>query len=217
MDQEGLAILIGAAAFIAFTHTFAPDHWVPFTMIGRARGWSPWRVAVVTLIGGLGHVGSSIILGIVAIALGWVLDKATGIEAWRGPVALWSLVGFGLLYALWGLRDIRHGHAHAKARDAVSASSSKSITIWALVIIFVLGPCEPLIPLVFKAYEHGTHGVVAVAGTFGLITVVQMAILSTLAFLGLSLAWTSRLDRYTHTIAGVTIALTGLMVIALGI
>jgi nickel/cobalt transporter (NicO) family protein len=215
MRDEAMAILMGASAVVAFTHTFAPDHWVPFTMIGRARGWTPWKVAWVTFAAGLGHVGSSVVLGIVAIGLGWVLDKATGIEAWRGPVALWTLIGFGFAYALWGLKDIRHGHAHHRLPE--SATARKSIAVWALIIIFVLGPCEPLIPLVFKAYEHGAVGVAAVAGVFGLITVSQMVILSTLAFLGLSFAWTERLDRFTHTIAGATIAATGLMVLILKI
>src|SRR3954449_6268073 len=49
--QEGLfAALALAALTVGPLHTLAPDHWVPFAAVARARGWSAARTARVTLL-----------------------------------------------------------------------------------------------------------------------------------------------------------------------
>ena len=55
MDTSYL-ITLGFTGFtVAFLHAAIPTHWLPFVMVGRARGWSPARtLAAVALAGGLG-------------------------------------------------------------------------------------------------------------------------------------------------------------------
>ena len=86
----------------------------------------------------------------------------------RGAAAAWLLIAFGSFFAVRGLVRAarsahRHSHAHAHEdgivhahhHDHVHAShvhphpvpDARSATIWTLFIIFVLGPCEPLVPL----------------------------------------------------------------------
>lgn len=53
--QESLRILTITAASIAFIHTiFGPDHYLPFIVMARARGWSRARTVWITLACGLG-------------------------------------------------------------------------------------------------------------------------------------------------------------------
>ena len=55
--NEGLfGALALTAATVGSLHSIAPDHWVPFAAVARARGWSAARTARVTLLCGFGHV-----------------------------------------------------------------------------------------------------------------------------------------------------------------
>ena len=45
-----------AAASVGALHSVAPDHWVPFAALARARRWSAWRTARITLACGLGYL-----------------------------------------------------------------------------------------------------------------------------------------------------------------
>ena len=70
MDGLSWSLLFAAAA-IAVTHTaLGPDHYLPFIMLARSRGWSPARAALITAVCGVGHVISSLLLGGLGVALG---------------------------------------------------------------------------------------------------------------------------------------------------
>ena len=66
-----MLILIATAASIGFFHTIlGPDHYLPFIVMSRSGKWSVKKTMLVTLLCGLGHVLSSILLGVAGIALG---------------------------------------------------------------------------------------------------------------------------------------------------
>jgi nickel/cobalt exporter len=214
LGDKTLGALMAASISVAVVHTFAPDHWLPFVMFGKSLRWSRLRVGLVALGAGILHVGSSVVIGIAGLALGIAVERLSGVEASRGSIAAWLLIGFGVAYALWGLRALRHGHSHS---HHVHLDPSRQLTVWALIVVFVLGPCEPLIPLMFAASAFGSGAVVAVSVAFSISTISVMIILSVAAFSGLSVVWSQRLDKYTHSIAGAVVALTGVAIIALGI
>ena len=98
-------ILIGAAATLGFAHTvLGPDHYVPFIAIAKARNWSNRRALGITLVCGIGHVLSSVLIGAAGILFGIQLLKLEALEAVRGNIAGWLLFGFGLAYMIWGIR-----------------------------------------------------------------------------------------------------------------
>jgi nickel/cobalt exporter len=69
--SEGLfATLAVAAVTVGSLHTLAPDHWVPFAALARARGWSAGRTARITFACGFGHVTVSALLGLLGLAFG---------------------------------------------------------------------------------------------------------------------------------------------------
>ncbi len=101
------------AITIALTHTVSgPDHYVPFVAMARAGGWSLRGTVLVTLLCGLGHVGSSILLGGLGIAFGTMVTRLEMFEAVRGNVAGWLLIGFGVAYTAWALVQIYRGKPH---------------------------------------------------------------------------------------------------------
>ena len=199
---NSLWILIVSTLSIAFLHALAPDHWMPFAAIGRAQKWSKLKLLWVTFISGLGHVGISIAFSIIGILLGFSLTKLKGLEGHRGEVALWLLIGFGLAYMVWGIKKAKdHHHDHPDA-DQLKA---KTVALWTMFAIIVLGPCEPLIPLVFLGYNYGWTGVVIVSVVFSMVTIIMMLAQSLLAFEGIQLIKSSLVERYSHAFAGFVI------------
>jgi nickel/cobalt exporter len=232
--ENDLGILMATAATLAFVHTvLGPDHYLPFIVLSRARGWSIFKTIWVTLLCGIGHVGSSIVLGTVGIAAGIGVSKLVGIESYRGNLAAWAFLGFGLVYTIWGIRRAIlnkphkhyhthtdgtvhvHEHTHLNSHDHIHKTS---ITPWILFTIFVLGPCEPLIPLImYPAAQSSTWGIVQVSLVFSVITIMTMITLVVLASYGLKMVTFGRLERYTHAIAGATICLSGFAILFLGL
>ena len=211
---KGYILLLASTFSIAFLHALAPDHWMPFAVIGKAQGWSKRKLILVTFISGIGHIGSTILLGSIGILLGLNLWRLKGVESQRGEIALWLLIGFGIAYTLWGLKNA-HGHKH----EDVDTENAKlrTTTLWALFAIFVLGPCEPLIPLMFLATEYGWTGIFLTTLTFSIITIFMMVIQSLLASIGIQLIKHDIAERYAHVFAGLVIVLTGAFVMLLGI
>jgi nickel/cobalt exporter len=233
-----ITMLAATAAAIAFVHTLlGPDHYLPFVAMSKARGWSMGRALRITLACGVGHLAGSVLLGMAGIALGLQLSSITWLEGFRGNLAAWLLVGFGLAYTVWGLRQARlnrphshwhqhdglihlhqhtHHEAHAHVHDA--KGGAKSLTPWVVFIIFVLGPCEPLIPLLmYPAARESMAGVVVVTVVFGLVTVLTMLIAVSVALLGLRSLRLNRLAPYGHAVAGSTILACGLGMALLGL
>ena len=123
MSQELLILLITAAS-IGFFHTlFGSDHYLPFIVMGKAKNWSMIRTAGITVLCGIGHVGSSVLLGLIGVALGIAVTQLEGVESFRGNLAAWALIAFGLMYFVWGMRravkNKPHEHAHAHANGGI--------------------------------------------------------------------------------------------------
>ena len=207
-------ILIVSTVSIAFLHSLAPDHWMPFAAIGRAKKWSKPKLLWITFVSGLGHVGSSIAFSVIGILLGFSLSKLKGIEGHRGEIALWLLIGFGIAYMIWGLKKARDEQHHHLEEEEIKA---KTVAVWTMFAIIVLGPCEPLIPLAFLGYNYGWMGVMYVSIIFSVVTLIMMLAQSLLAFMGIQLIKTQIVERYSHAFAGLVIALTGVFVMAVGI
>ena len=201
-----MTILLASAVSLAFLHALAPDHWLPFVALARGSRWPMRRLGVVTTLAGAGHVASSLLLGLVGLWAGWALHRTEGIEAWRGDVAIWLLVGFGVAYALWGLKHAQHPHPHVSVQDAVKVYATRRV--WMLIAILVFGPCEPLIPLMFLAYDHGIGTVLLVSVVFSVVTIGMVVGQSCLAYAGIQWLKAPWMERYAHALAGLVIVLT---------
>ncbi|HEY5550698.1 MAG TPA: hypothetical protein VIK52_02330, partial [Opitutaceae bacterium] len=83
-----LAILLLSTAGVAVLHTLTgPDHYLPFIVMGKARGWTTRRMIFWTSLCGLGHVASSVVIAIGAVALGHGLERVQLIEEFRCNLA----------------------------------------------------------------------------------------------------------------------------------
>lgn len=236
MDAN-ILILCGTAASIGLIHTtIGPDHYLPFIVMSRARKWSLIKTAWITFLCGVGHVLSSLVLGLVGVFFGAQLMKLEALEAFRGSIAAWLLIGFGFAYFVWGLNcairnrphrhlhshgdggEHDHEHVHIHGHTHVHDTKKANITPWILFTIFVFGPCEPLIPLlIYPAAEINILAAFLVAAVFSVTTIGTMMAIVMFSAWGVSFAKLDPLERYVHAAAGAIICMSGLAIKLLGL
>ncbi len=227
-------LLASSAAAIGLLHTLAgPDHYLPFAALGAARGWSGRRTLAVTALCGVAHVGASILLGMLAVSLGWSLGQLLQIDGVRADFTAWLLIGCGLAYALWGAKQARrarchahehvhvdgrrHDHRHDHAGGHLHPHPRTGLgpaTVWSLFIIFLFGPCEPLVPLVLAPASQGDwSALLVVCAAFGAATLAAMLGAVALLRTGLMRAGTALGGGVTQLAAGVTVACCGVAIL----
>ena len=230
-------LLLYTAATIAVLHTvLGPDHYLVFTAMGKAQDWSLAKTLRITALCGAGHVASSLLIGLAGILLGTQLATLMQIEGVRGSLAGYVLLAFGLVYFAWGLKkagrghvhshvhvheDVVHEHEHDHRRDHAHVHKNgvqNSITPWAMFIIFVLGPCEALIPLfMYPAAKTSAGLVIAVAIVFSVFTLATMMACVAVTSIGLERFRLPTTGRYAQAVAGASIAVCGAMISFLGL
>lgn len=192
-----------AAATVGTLHTLAPDHWMPFAALARARGWTPRRALRTTVLCGFGHVTISAILGVAALSIGVGLAEVIGGKLASFAPAL--LMVFGTVYMVWGLRPHRHRH------------EKQGLTEGALFLLFSSDPCVALIPLILASAGGGWPLLVAVIVAYEIGTIASMSILVVTAHAGARALRLHVLDHYGDAVAGALIVTVGVAVKFLGI
>lgn len=239
-----ITILLYTAASIGIIHTLTgPDHYLPFIVMSKAKNWNISKTLWITFLCGLGHVGSSIIIGTIGIALGFGVKKLEYFESFRGNLAAWSFVIFGFVYFLWGVwkvtkgRPHKHIHLNNKGKIYVHDHNHKhqlkdvnihnhpneeqkpiNLTPWVLFSIFVLGPCEPLIPmLMYPAAKTNIGSVIFVAAVFSIGTITTMIVIVALTMRGINFLPMKVFEKYMHAFAGAAICLSGCAIVFMGL
>lgn len=232
-----LTVLLLTAVSIGFFHTLlGPDHYIPFIAMAQAGKWSQKKTFWVTLLCGVGHVASSVVLGFVGIAFGIALSHLEVLESTRGSIAGWILLAFGVVYTGWGIYRAysnrphthvhphqdgsihSHEHHHNSDHVHVHEHATPQLTPWILFTIFIFGPCEPLIPiLMYPAAEGHILHVVLVASVFGIVTIGTMLGIVFGTRAGLRLLPMHSLERFSHALAGFAVLLCGVAVQFLGL
>jgi len=225
MDTD-FQLLAIAAVTIAFLHTLTgPDHYLPFIALAKARSWSLARTLFWVAICGCGHVLSSVLLAMIGAAIGWSLSKITWLESLRGGIAGWALLLFGLLYAGWGLlrsrQNVRHKHFDGyddgamyvyehRHGETVGPKDRHPVTPWVMFLIFVLGPCEPMIPLLSNPVAvNSAWKLLLLVMIYTFFTLITMLLMVSAGYYGLSFLNTDKLQPYTHALGGLAIFICG--------
>ncbi len=234
MSNELFAGLLLAAISVGSLHTIAPDHWVPFAALSRARRWSVGRTLLVTVACGLGHVTVSALLGVAALLFGLRLLQAFAEQ--MASLAGVLLIGFGLAYALWGWRRAAsarlhahahahghvhwqphpgwgHGHPHLHETDDAAASR---MSAWGLFLLFSADPCVAVIPVLFAAAPLGLWRALVIVVAYELATILTMVSLVLPARAAANSVRGAWVARYGDATAGGVILAVGLLVAALG-
>lgn len=210
--QPDILLVLSGAASLGIAHTLlGPDHYIPFIALGRARGWTKGKTALITMLSGAAHILSSILIGVLVIRYGSEFLNLNALEAARGNVAAWGLLSFGVAYTIWGIRRaIRSTHC--------SIVRSSDRVPWVLFIIFALGPCEPLVPLLVTTATSCQQEVVFAVGTVFLIaTVLTMTTMVVAGWKGIEYFPVLKARRFAHALAGASLTSCAGAALLLGI
>ena len=212
--MSDISAIVWPAVAIAVLHTAAGvDHTLPFALLARAQSWTLLRLWVVTALCGFAHVAASVALSLLGIAVGSAASQILQIENRRDEVASKLLIGLGLLYAAFGCYRSFRGRTGPLPHDhGDSIAGVKGATALALLLVFVLGPCEFLVAPLMAAHAYGWSAVITVALAFALSTIGTMLALVTMMYVGLSTRRLGFLDRHIHAIGGLTIMASGLAI-----
>jgi len=236
MDNS-IMLLSVTAVSIGFIHTLlGPDHYLPFIVLSEAKKWSLRKTMIITFLCGLGHVMSSVILGLIGIAVGISVNKLTAVESFRGNIAAWLFIAFGLVYMIISIRSLyrkkkhthshfhidegnhTHEHNHQIEHTHLHETRAATATPWILFLIFVFGPCEPLIPIImYPAAENNIPGAVLVSLLFSAVTIATMMSIVLAFKMGFSKINLKPVEKYSNIIAGAVIFLSGIAIQFLGL
>jgi len=235
--NDSITLLSATAVSIGFLHTLlGPDHYLPFIVLSEAKKWTVRKTMLITFLCGIGHVLSSVVLGLLGIGIGIELMKLVAIESFRGNIAAWLFIAFGLVYMIISIRNLirnkkhhhshfhfggeKHDHEHNHHEEHAHIHDREVVktTPWILFLIFVFGPCEPLIPiLMYPAAQNNISGTVFVALLFSVVTIATMMSVVLVFKLGLNKINIKPLEKYNHLIAGSVILMSGLAIQFLGL
>lgn len=226
MNVELTTLLLSTVA-ISFVHTASgPDHYLPFIVFSRSRKWSLGTTALWTVLCGFGHVMSSVLIGFIGVFLGWQLSKIEGFQDVRGGLASWSLLILGSFYLIWGLYKAytNRPHKHFDTYDgddiyvyqhrhgeAVLPQNKLKVTPWILLAIFVMGPSEPIVPLLFySGVTHSISEILLLISVFTITTVGTMLAIVIMGYYGYSLIKSDIVERYSSAIGGAVVTIAGI-------
>ncbi len=228
-------ILLGTAVSTSLLHTLIPDHWIPFVLAGRARGWSAGYTALISGFSAFVHALLSLLLALGAGYLGREAAATLGetLETLAGIL----LILFGLVYAGWSWKKGGHFHpggallhggrggAGCSGRegdgnpdhlhyhpDEELIRGQDGTSAWTLAMIIGINPCILILPVILASVEHGAGTVTLVAMAYAATTCVLMVGLSVLGVVGTRRIAPPAIARHMEMISGLLIALTGAVV-----
>lgn len=210
---------------MAFLHAAIPTHWIPFVLVGKARGWSRVHTLGVTALAGLGHV---LLTGLIGLAIAWFgfeLEESIGHILPMITVTVLFAVGAYFGWRQWQGKGVchhhppgsehapsaecghEHSHTHAhthwdeelKDTPLVKEDKGNWAAISGLFVMLTLSPCEGFLPIYLTGVQFGWRGFWVLSAILAIATLAGMTLFTWLTLVGLD---RFRLDRFERWEAG---------------
>ena len=213
MEQETTLFALIIAAFLdGLIHTIAgPDHYLPFVALSKSRNYGWFKTILWTVLCGIGHVGSAFLLAAGFLFAANLLSEAQfeWLETWRGDIAAYALIGMGAAVIL---HSLHRRWKHRAEQQHIHNHHSGKLSYWVIFIIFVLGPCEALLPLLTASAVLGPASVLLVTLIFTATTLLTMLGAVLICRYGLEKFRLPWLEKYAAELAGATVMLCGIAI-----
>jgi nickel/cobalt exporter len=195
--------LIAGSLFLSVLHALIPNHWLPILAIGKKEQWTLAQTTRVTLIAGLSHAISTVLIGMVLAFIGSTL--AAAIESFMTYIAPALLIGLGLFYIY---QHSRHHHFHMHGHPE---NVSHNRIIFSLATAMFFSPCFEIEPYFFLAGSKGFVFAALLGLGYTVVTVTGMVVWVRITYRGLlKLNWHA-IEHNAGIITGITLILTGIL------
>jgi len=173
-------IFIGSL-ILSTIHAMIPNHWLPLIAVGKTEKWTGSRTLWATVITGVAHTLSTILVGIVVGLIGYKLSTQYALIS--ETVAPAILVGMGVIYLFLDLRSHRHHH------DIKPVATTGNKPAWAVILATLslamfLTPCIEIEAYYFQAGSIGWIGIFIVSAVYLITTLTVMVLLVSLGMKG---------------------------------
>ena len=195
--------LISGSLVLSMLHALIPNHWLPILAIARKENWSVAQTMRITLLAGLAHAASTVLVGLLLALLGSQLavhlERFTAIA---GPVLLAAL---GVYYIY------QHSHHHHFHLHGHPETSPHSKVVWSLALAMFLSPCFEIEPyfLLAGAQDMWLAGLLALLYTVVTVSGMVLWVRATYKTL-LRFNWHT-LEHNAGIITGVTLIISGIL------
>jgi nickel/cobalt transporter (NicO) family protein len=200
------------SVILSTIHALIPNHWLPLIAVGKTEKWTQNQTLWATVITGIAHTLSTIIIGIIVGFIGYKLSSNyTLISETIAPLIL---IGLGAIYVIVDIRGSHHHHHHHEMEQITTEKSSLK-SRWVAILISLsiamfLTPCVEIEAYYFQAGTIGWIGILIVSAVYLLTTVIVMLLL---VYSGMKGIQTFKSHFLEHHEKGIT----GIVLIALGI
>ena len=198
-----MVALITGSLVLSVLHALIPNHWLPVLAVSRKENWTIAETTSITLLSGLAHALSTVLIGLVIGLLG--VQLAEHVDHFTHLIAPVILIGLGIFYIYQ-----HHRHKHFTLESG-GTRMSKNRIILGLVIAMFFSPCFEIEAYFLMAGAHGWYQVVILAVIYTVVTVSGMVIWIRLAYKGVfRLNWHT-LEHNAGIITGATLVITGIV------
>jgi len=187
---------------LSVLHAIIPNHWAPVLAIARSERWTIKQVTGVTILVGLAHIGSTVLLGVVLVLLGYQLAQVyTSFSRLLAPAILLIL---GILYLTVGLLQPKPVGQLTEVKDK---GKSKAGVIVGLTLAMLFSPCLELGAFYLQAGQHGWLGFMVVSTVYLVVTLTGMLVLVIVGYKNLNRLKGGWLATHEKQITGLTLIL----------
>jgi nickel/cobalt transporter (NicO) family protein len=203
-------VFIGSL-ILSTIHALIPNHWLPLIAIGKTEKWTQAQTLWATVITGVAHTLSTILVGIVVGLIGYKLASQYAVIS--ETIAPAILVGLGLIYVFRDFHSQAH-HSHDVKPLMTEHGHQKSrwiAILTSLSIAMFLTPCIEIEAYYFQAGTIGWIGIFIVSAVYLVTTVVIMLLLVSLGTRGIKTFKSHFLEHHEKGITGIVLIILGIL------
>ncbi len=196
--------LITGSLVLSILHGIIPNHWLPVLAISKKEKWDLAETSRVTVIAGLSHASSTVLIGVFLAFIGAKLSAV--VHSFTSYITPALLVALGLFY-IWQHSHHHHFHMHGHPEQV----ANKNKLIFSLASAMFFTPCFEIEPYFLVAGAEGWWLVALLAALYTVVTVSGMVIWVRFAYRGLlKMNWHS-IEHNAGIITGITLVLSGVL------
>ena len=220
------AYIIGAA-IVGILHMSAPDHWLTLCVLARNKKWAPKKLFGISFMTAIGHVGLSVVMGLVVVVIGLVFSHLISYYLDTG-IGITMVVG-GLVVGIIPLvrktshrhdhtHDHEHehvdGHVHDHEHDEGEKYGKLTSKIGYFAVLgAALSPDPSIIPIYLSAISAGFYFALELSVVFAAASILTLLLLVQLGTMGLVKTLARIPEKYNDSMVGFVIMAIGIYVL----